>query len=118
MSERDIPGYFGPSVRARGTLSGTGSLTVRGRLDGEIQIAGSIDVESGAIVNANASLTHLLVAGDVVGDVHAEDSVRVVAGGRVEGDVRAVRIAIDDGGVLLGGVEMDFAIDDAESENA
>ena len=111
MSERDIPGYFGPSLRARGTLTGKGSLAIRGRFDGEIQIDGSVDVEPGALVNANAELTTMLVAGDVVGDVHAHDSVRVVNGGRVEGDVRALRIAIDDGGVLLGGVEMDFAID-------
>jgi len=47
--------------------------------------------------------------------VTAAGAVAVRPGGRLVGDVRARRIAIDDGGALEGGIEMDFDLPEGEA---
>lgn len=117
MSAKEIAGYFGPSLKVRGTLAGKGDLAIDGRFDGVLSTDGDVVVGERGIVQADASVGSLAVRGALLGDVHAKRSVHIASGGRIEGDVRAASIAIDDGAQLDGGVEMDFDMpDDGELE--
>ena len=114
MSEKQIAGFFGASLKVRGTLTGKGDLVVEGRLDGEMRTLGSLAIAQTGVVHADVSVTTLDVNGELVGDVQATQAVRIASGGRIDGDVRAASIAIDDGAELNGGIEMDFEMPDDE----
>lgn len=76
-------------------------------MEGELSVG-----ESGVVV-ATVEAARVEVVGQLRGNVLATDEVAVRDGGLLEGDVRAARIAIDDGGALVGRIEMDFDVDDA-----
>lgn len=109
-SPRATPGYFGPHLVAQGKLSGRGDLVIDGRFEGGVDIEGALTVAAQGVLLATTSVTDLIVDGHVKGNVFASDAVAVREGGRLDGDVRARRVSIDDGGVLQGGIEMDFEV--------
>jgi cytoskeletal protein CcmA (bactofilin family) len=65
--------------------------------------------ESGVVVAA-IEIGELETKGHVRGSVVASEAVSVLEGGRLDGDVRAPKVAIEDGGQLHGGVDMDFEL--------
>ena len=67
-------------------------------------------------VTAPCRVGSLDVEGEVRGNVDAQGSVAIRAGGRLIGDVRARRISVDDGATLQGGIEMDFDLPPSSEE--
>lgn len=106
-------GYFGAGLVVRGLLSGAGDLGIDGRFEGTASIVGHLAVGTSGTVVASVRATAVTVAGELRGDVVADGAVAVREGGLVTGDVRAARIAIDDGGALHGEIAMDFALPEA-----
>src|SRR6185312_10972913 len=109
MSEtRERGGVIGAGLVVMGRLRGQGDMRVEGVLEGEIDLDG--DVSLGATSNVVAPVRGLSVEieGELVGNVTAERELSVRAGGRVRGDVRAARLAIDDGALIDGMLDMAF----------
>ena len=113
MSSRSAEGVIGPQLVVRGRLAGKGDLKVEGVLEGEVELDGALCVGPDGTVVGPVRAHGVDIAGEVHGPVHASDAVSIRAGGRVQGDVRARRIAIDDGAALHGGIEMDFDLEEA-----
>jgi cytoskeletal protein CcmA (bactofilin family) len=99
-----------------GRLTGQGELAIDGRVEGDLQVEGEIHLGSSGVVLAAVEADVVTVAGHLRGNVVATTEVAVRDGGRIEGDVRAPRVAIDDGGALHGGIEMDFDLPSREDE--
>ena len=112
MTQRSVPGYWGPSLVVRGRVFGRGDITVAGRHEGELDVDGELLIAGDGKVVGHARATKVIVAGELVGDATGTEVVAIRAGGRIEGNVRAPQVAIDDGGALHGGVDMDFAMPD------
>lgn len=114
-----MDGSFGPDVVVHGRLSGkSDSLRIDGVLEGELDVDAAVSVGPEGLIAAPISVASLEVEGEVRGDVRARGAVTVRAGGRLVGDVRARRIAIDDGGSLQGGIEMEFELPAAEGSRS
>jgi cytoskeletal protein CcmA (bactofilin family) len=64
-------------------------------------------VGSSAVVEANVSAQSLTIAGQVTGNVTAQERVDLQAGARLVGDVKAARLTIADGASFKGNVDMD-----------
>ncbi|MBX3275330.1 MAG: polymer-forming cytoskeletal protein [Sandaracinaceae bacterium] len=108
MTGRRLDGTLGPDLVVHGKLDGKSDLRIDGVFEGEIDVDGALAIGPEGSVVASLRVGSLEVEGEVRGDVSATDGVAVRAGGRLVGDVRARRIAIDDGGSLEGGIDMDF----------
>lgn len=109
MSEsRERAGVIGAGLVLMGRLRGDGDMRIEGVLEGEIDLDG--DVSLGATSNVVAPVRghSVEVEGELVGNVIAERDLTVRAGGRVRGDVRAARLAIDDGAIIDGVLDMAF----------
>ena len=114
-----VRGLLGGGLVFRGRLEGRGDLDVEGRLEGDLEVAGDLRIAPGGRLVAVADgpdveegplrVRSLTVEGLVVGDVHA-DAVHVAEGGTLRGHVKAARVGLDDGGVLLGTIDMDFEL--------
>lgn len=99
---------LGPNLLVHGRLSGKGDVVVDGRLEGDVAVEGTVTIGVNGVVVAAVEAETVIVDGVVQGNVRGSTAVAVRAGGRVEGDVRSPRVAIDDGGTLQGGIEMEF----------
>lgn len=95
---------LGPSDSLEGKLSYGGSITVQGRVEGELRIGGNVDVASGASVKALIEGSNVTVRGDIEGPVGARDKVMLGKSAKLNGDVIAKRLQIEDGASLNGHV--------------
>lgn len=101
---------IGKQITIRGNLSGAEDLVIEGRVEGTIKLANHLTVEHAGVVAADLDVADLTVLGAVRGEIQASRSVSISAGARVEGNIRAPRIVIEDGAKFRGRVEMDVAL--------
>lgn len=102
----DISTRIAPGAEVRGKVSGSEDLSVGGRLEGSLHLDGALYVEPEGIVKADVHVTRAVIAGILVGNVEATESIQIAAGGRVQGDLHAPRIGIVEGARLSGSIEM------------
>ena len=105
-SRRDGQNKFtlGATDSLEGKLTFGGSISVQGRVEGELRIGGNVDVASGASVKALVEGASVTVRGDLEGPVTAREKVTLGRSGKLNGDVRAKRLQIEDGASLNGHV--------------
>jgi cytoskeletal protein CcmA (bactofilin family) len=98
---------IGKTVVIRGEVKGGEDLTIDGRVEGTIQLADNrLTIGPNADVAADLSARDILVMGKVKGNVAATGRVELRAGCLLEGDVKAMRLAIEDNAVLRGKVDL------------
>ncbi len=105
-AKRDGQNKFtlGTGDSLEGKLTYAGHLSVQGRVEGELRIGGNVDVASGATVRALVEGTSVTVRGDVDGPVTAREKVLLGKSAKLNGDVTAKRLQIEDGASLNGHV--------------
>jgi cytoskeletal protein CcmA (bactofilin family) len=105
-SRRDGQNRFtlGTGDSLEGKLSYSGSISVQGRVEGELRIGGNVEVSSGATVKALVEGTSVTVRGEIDGPVTAREKVLLGKSARLNGDVTAKRLQIEDGASLNGHV--------------
>src|SRR5215471_2298842 len=95
----------GSGIFLRGSIQGDGDLEIRGRVEGDIGVAGDVTIADGALVKADISGRRITVRGAVAGNLTGEEAVRLEGGARVVGDLRAAAIGIAEGALLRGNVQ-------------
>ena len=105
-AQRDGQNKFtlGSGDSLEGRLVYAGSINVQGRVEGELRIGGSVDVATGATVKALIDGSSITVRGDVEGPVTAREKVLLGRSGKLNGDVVAKRLQIEDGASINGHV--------------
>lgn len=105
-AKRDGQNKFtlGTGDSLEGRLVYAGSINVQGRVEGELRIGGSVDVATGATVKALIDGSSVTVRGDVEGPVTAREKVLLGRSGKLNGDVVAKRLQIEDGASINGHV--------------
>lgn len=99
---------IGQSVQIKGELTGNEDLTIEGMVDGKIVVKDhSLTVGTNGRINAEVHAKTVLILGQVVGNVTADDKVEIASSGSLQGDVRAPRVAIADGARFKGAIDME-----------
>jgi cytoskeletal protein CcmA (bactofilin family) len=94
-------------IKIKGEIHGREDLFVDGTLQGKIHITeGTVTVGPNARVNAEIEASEIIVRGEVTGTLKAKERVQIWSSGKAIGDVQTRRIAIEDGAVLRGKVEI------------
>jgi cytoskeletal protein CcmA (bactofilin family) len=97
---------IGESILISGSLNGDEDLTVRGRVEGTLTLTKTLVVEPTGIVKAEVQVKNCVIAGAVVGNVTATESVEITKEGRMVGDIAAPRVIIVDGASFRGRIDM------------
>ena len=98
---------IGKSVLIRGEVKGSEDLIVDGRIEGTIFLSESrLTIGPNAVLAADLTAKDVLVMGQVQGNIIASGRVELRAGCQVTGDVKAMRLAIEDNAVFRGKVEL------------
>jgi cytoskeletal protein CcmA (bactofilin family) len=95
----------GRGTRIVGHVAGDEDLVVRGRVEGDIRLGGTLFVEGEGVVVADVSARRVVVAGCVVGQIDCEESLHVGESGRVVGDCAAPRVVLTAGAQIRGQLE-------------
>jgi cytoskeletal protein CcmA (bactofilin family) len=97
---------IGESILISGSLAGDEDLTVRGRVEGTLTLTRTLVVEPTGMVKAEVQVKNCVIAGVVVGNVTASESVEITKEGRMVGDIAAPRVIIVDGASFRGRIDM------------
>jgi len=107
MAVETTPARIGKSVMIRGELKGSEDLFIDGRIEGTINLSESrLTVGPNAVMAADLSARDVVVLGQVQGNILATGRVELRAGCMVTGDVKALRLAIEDNAVFRGKVDL------------
>jgi cytoskeletal protein CcmA (bactofilin family) len=99
---------IGQSVQIKGELKGNEDLTIDGMVDGKILVKDhSLTIGANGRITAEVHAKTVVVVGQVVGNITADDKVEIAPSGSVEGDLRAPRVALADGARFKGSIDME-----------
>ena len=92
---------MGQSIAIKGELSGAEDLTLEGQVEGKINLPDNVlTIGTSARINAEVVAKSIVVLGQLVGNVTVKEKFDLKAGGSMQGDLKAPRIAMADGAIL------------------
>lgn len=101
---------IGPSILVKGDISGDEDLVIQGRVEGTVKLAQhNVTVGGNGRVKADVTGRTVVVEGEVNGDLRAQEQIILRHTAKVEGSIAAPRVALEDGAVFRGSIEMDSA---------
>jgi len=99
---------IGPSLVVKGELYGEEDLVVDGKVDGSITVkTGGVTVGEHGRVDADIRAASILVAGQVKGNLSGAERVVLMETGRVEGNISAKSVILENGCRFKGSIDMD-----------
>jgi len=105
--ERRMTAWIGRSVIVRGDVISSEDLTIDGQVEGTIEVGNhSLTIGQTAAVKANLVAKHIAISGAVTGNVTATERVELLATGSIAGDLNAPKLAMTEGAVLEGKVNV------------
>lgn len=119
MPVENGPARIGKSVVISGEVKGSEDLIVDGRVEGTVTLTECrLTIGPTASVAADLAARDVLIQGRVQGNVVASGRVELRAGCTVEGDIRALRLAVEDNAVFRGKVDLTQAASSRGSDGA
>lgn len=107
MAGENTAARIGKSVVILGEVKGGEDLIIDGRVEGTITLSDSrLTIGASANVAADLSAKDILILGHVHGNLAASGRVELRAGCMVEGDISAMRLAVEDNAVFRGRVDL------------
>jgi cytoskeletal protein CcmA (bactofilin family) len=93
-------------VEIKGSLKFSGEMTFEGKLEGEIQCDGILNLGDSAVINGNINAQSVVVRGKINGNITAKEKIDVKAKTEMFGDIRATKLAIEEGVTFVGRTEV------------
>jgi cytoskeletal protein CcmA (bactofilin family) len=93
-------------VEIKGSIKFTGELTFEGKLDGDVSTDGTLSLGDSAVINGNIAAQSVVVRGKVNGNINAKEKIEIKAKAEVFGDIRATKLAIEEGVTFVGKTEV------------
>jgi cytoskeletal protein CcmA (bactofilin family) len=99
--------------RFDGKLSGGTDVIVDGELGGEVDLGATLVIGAKGSVHAKVRARSARIGGELRGNVTLDERLEVLPGGVLEGNVKAPRVAIAEGGFFRGHVDMGSGTEEA-----
>lgn len=110
---------IGPTIVINGHISGDEDVVISGTCEGTINLPKhTLTIQSGGHVRADVAANTVQIEGQVEGDVDGVDKVVLAATGRMEGNIKAPRVIVNDGAKFKGSIDMDPGITDTTKPKA
>ena len=93
-------------VEIVGTIKASSSLQIDGKLNGDLNCTSNVVVGASANVKGNLSVNSATVHGHVNGNIVAKDLIELKTSARINGDVKAKRLMVEDGVSFVGKAEV------------
>jgi cytoskeletal protein CcmA (bactofilin family) len=97
---------IGPGMRVIGDCDADGAIRVEGTVQGNIRAGKAVVVGKDGVVDGDIFTQDAVIAGTVRGVLRADSRLEVQASSRIEGEVIAARLQLEEGAILNGTVQM------------
>jgi cytoskeletal protein CcmA (bactofilin family) len=107
MAVENTPARIGKTIVICGEVKGSEDLLLDGRVEGTVDLGENrLTIGPNAQIAADLSARDVLIMGHVQGNVVATGRVELRSGCNLEGDIKAMRLAIEDNAVFHGKVDL------------
>jgi len=114
----EIKAFLGTGTEFDGKLSFSGAVRLDGRFKGEIFSEGTLILGETALVESDIRASHIIISGEVHGNIIAERKLELRAPGKVIGNVQAPTLTIEEGVIFEGNCRMEMQGKDADKKVA
>lgn len=117
MKNRDqINAFLGKDTEFEGKLSFKGAVRIDGRFTGEIYTDGTLIAGESAVINSEIHVSHIIISGEIRGNIFADKRIEIHAPGKVYGNIQAPVVVLDEGVIFEGNCRMQKIDSDNEKE--
>ena len=103
--------HIGRATTITGNIVAEEDLEIQGTIEGSVRLANhQVTIGAEGHVKASVDAEIVMVYGKITGDVVASDLVEVEKGGIVGGDIKAPRVIMHDGAIVVGGLDMSASL--------
>ena len=119
MKNRDsINAFLGKDTEFEGKLSFKGSVRVDGHFTGEIFTEGTLIVGQSAVIKSDIHVSHIIISGEIRGNIIADERIEIHAPGKVIGNIQAPAVVIEEGVIFEGNCRMQKVDQDKDKKLA
>ena len=102
-----IDAFLGQETEFEGNLKFKDTIKLDGSFNGKISSTGTLIVGTTANINAEISVSSIIVSGTVHGTIKADKEIDIRTPGKVYGDIEAPTVTIQAGAILEGNCVME-----------
>ena len=107
MNKKDeINAFLGTNTAFDGKLSFSGAVRIDGRFKGEIHTEGTLIIGETAVIECDIFVSHIVISGEVRGNITAHSRIEIKAPGKVFGNIEAPAVVINEGVLFEGSCKM------------
>jgi cytoskeletal protein CcmA (bactofilin family) len=97
---------IGPGMKVVGDCETDGTIRIEGRVEGSVRAGKAVVIGKDGLVIGDIATQDAVISGTVNGTLVAESRLELQATCRIEGDIRARRMQLEEGAILNGTVHM------------
>lgn len=110
--------FLGKDTVFEGKLSFTGSVRLDGDFKGEVLTEGTLVIGDSANIEADIHVSHIIISGEIRGNIIASDRIEIKSPGKVFGNIQAPTVIIEEGVIFEGNCRMQTAKEDLDKKVA
>ena len=104
--QETVISIIGPGMRVVGDCETEGSVRIEGEVKGTVRAGKAVVIGREGLVQGDVHTQDAVVSGTVVGTLVAASRLELQATSRIDGDVHARRLQLEEGAILNGTVQM------------
>jgi cytoskeletal protein CcmA (bactofilin family) len=93
-------------IDINGSIKSGSSIQFDGKLNGDLTCAANAVIGANAVVKGNISAESAIIKGQVNGNINARDRIELKSTAKLNGDIRAKRLTVEDGVTFVGKSEV------------
>lgn len=105
-NKNEINAFLGSDTEFEGKLSFKGAVRIDGNFTGEIYTDGTLIVGEAAVIKSDIHVSHIIVSGEIRGNIIADNRIEVHAPGKIFGNIQAPAVVIEEGVIFEGNCRM------------
>ena len=97
---------IGPGMKVTGDLETEGTVRIEGRVEGNVRAGKAVVLGKDGTVEGTILTQDAVISGRLVGTLTAESRLELQASSRIDGEIHARRMQLEEGAILNGTVNM------------
>jgi cytoskeletal protein CcmA (bactofilin family) len=110
MSKKDevkVIAFLGNNTEFEGKLTFNDAVRIDGTFKGEIESEGMLIVGETAMLHSEIRVSHIIISGEIHGNIVAGTRIEIHAPGKVYGNIQAPVVVMEQGAIFEGNCRME-----------
>ncbi|MEX0856051.1 MAG: polymer-forming cytoskeletal protein [Gemmatimonadota bacterium] len=108
---------IGPGMQVAGDCTTEGTIRIEGRVVGSVWAGKAVVIGKNGVLHGDLHTQDAVIAGEVVGTLLVASRLEIQGSARIEGEIQARRVQLEEGALLNGDVRMGEVVLDPPPES-